>query len=123
MTRWIVALAVALAGLQAAAPVPAQAGELRAQLQVLNLSQELPLPSRQGPGAGPRPPGVQAAGDAMPLKQVLGCLQRDYPGQVLDAQLFERDGQPYYRIKLLRADGTVQALIVDARSCAVVEQR
>jgi uncharacterized membrane protein YkoI len=127
MIRWLVALVVALACLQAAAPVQAQGELLRAvrpaQQQLLNPAQAPVLPSPEGQGAPSRRPGLLLAADAMPLKQVLACLRGSYPGQVLDAQLFERDGQQYYRIKLLAADGTVQALIVDARTCAVVEQR
>jgi uncharacterized membrane protein YkoI len=64
-----------------------------------------------------------SAGLAKPLKQVLSALRHDYPGEVLDAQLVERDGGWYYRIKLLGADGKVQELTVDARSGIVIDRR
>ncbi len=98
MLRWILTLAVVLATLDLAQPAQGQSDQQRALDAV-------------------------SAGQALPLKQVLPGLRRDYPGQVLDAQLYERDGRWLYRIKMLAADGKVQALIVDARTGAVVDRR
>jgi uncharacterized membrane protein YkoI len=128
MIRSIVAVAVGLALMSAAVPVRAQSAELRVLLDAQPRVQDAPAPDllpllRQGQDAQPRPFELLAADGAMPLKQVLACLRNDYPGQVLDAQIFERDGQPFYRIKLLGADGKVQVLTVDGRSCAVVDRR
>ncbi|MBX6322685.1 MAG: PepSY domain-containing protein [Rhodospirillaceae bacterium] len=98
MSRWTVALALALAML-----APPQAGRAQSDQQ--------------------RALDAVEAGRALPLKQILPGLRRDFPGQILDAQLYERDGRWLYRIKLLGADGKVQAFTVDARTGAVMDRR
>jgi hypothetical protein len=125
-----VALALILASLQGAASAWSRDAQPRllegalppAMLDAPAAGESMPRLQPSGEGQ-PRPFGIFAAEGAMSLKQVLACLRRDYPGQVLDAQLFDRNGQPFYRLKLLGSDGKVQALVVDARTCAVVEQQ
>jgi uncharacterized membrane protein YkoI len=98
MARWIVALALVCALFGAAPPAGAQSDQSR---------------------------GIEAVstGKARPLKEILAVLRRQFPGEVLDAQLVEREGSWFYRIKLLGGDGKVQELTVDARTAAVIEQR
>ncbi|WP_425489677.1 PepSY domain-containing protein [Diaphorobacter ruginosibacter] len=59
-------------------------------------------------------------GKVLPLKTVLDLLERDYPGQVLEVELERDDGMFIYEIKLLRADGQLLKLKLDAATGRVV---
>jgi uncharacterized membrane protein YkoI len=75
-------------------------------------------------GDTPRPAlFVQAGGEARPLREILAVLRGSYPGQVLDARLFENNGAMYYEIKILGPDNRVVELIVTADTGQVVSQR
>jgi uncharacterized membrane protein YkoI len=66
---------------------------------------------------------AQAAGEARPLREILAVLRGSYPGEVLDARLFENNGAVYYEIKILGPDNRVVELIVTADTGQVVSQR
>lgn len=66
---------------------------------------------------------AQASGEARPLRQILAALRDSYPGEVLDAQLFENNGAMFYQIKILGPDNRVVELIVRADTAEVVSQR
>lgn len=54
------------------------------------------------------------AGEILPLRTIIERLERDYPGQILEVEL-ERDGQRWvYKIKLLRANGALVKMKLDA---------
>lgn len=57
-------------------------------------------------------------GDVLPLRSVLGPVQRRYGGEVLDARLRGgSNGRPWlYDVKLMRPNGTVIVVTVDART-------
>jgi uncharacterized membrane protein YkoI len=60
------------------------------------------------------------AGEVLPLPQVLERLQRTHPGQVLEVELERDDGRWLYEVKLLRSDGQLRKLKLDARSAQVL---
>ncbi len=63
-------------------------------------------------------------GLARPLGQILGAVQRNCPGQFLDARLRKgRGGRLVYHIKLLRPGGKRAKLAVDAQSGAIIGGR
>lgn len=63
------------------------------------------------------------AGEVLPLATLLERLQRSQPGRVLEVEL-ERDGGRWvYEVKLLRADGQLLKLALDARSGELLSLR
>ena len=63
------------------------------------------------------------AGEVMPLEQVLPRIAKDHPGQVLKIELEREDGLWTYEVKLLRADGQLVKLLLDARTAEVLRAR
>jgi hypothetical protein len=63
------------------------------------------------------------AGEALPLATVLERVLRNHPGQVLDVELERDDGRWLYEFKLLRADGQLVKLLIDARTAQVLSVR
>jgi uncharacterized membrane protein YkoI len=64
-----------------------------------------------------------AAGEVLPLPVILERVGRDYPGSVLEVEL-ERDKERWvYELKLLRTDGGVLKLEVDAGDATVLRRR
>jgi Peptidase propeptide and YPEB domain len=63
------------------------------------------------------------AGEVLPLVKVLERLQRTHPGQVLEVELEREDGRWVYEIKLLRDNGQLVKMHVDARTAAVLDVR
>lgn len=63
------------------------------------------------------------AGKARPLGEVLALVARDYPGQVLEVDLEDHHERLIYEIKLLRPDGAITKLKVDARTGEVLSHR
>lgn len=63
------------------------------------------------------------AGEIMPLHSLLERVAREQPGQVLELELERDDGRWIYELKLLRRDGVLLKLDVDARSGAVLRSR
>lgn len=63
------------------------------------------------------------SGQVLPLATVLERLAPEHPGQVLEVELESRDGQWFYEIKLLKADGRLVKLLLDARTAAVLRSR
>jgi uncharacterized membrane protein YkoI len=56
------------------------------------------------------------AGEVMPLEEVLARIAKDHPGQILKIELEREDGLWTYEVKLLRADGQLLKLLLDART-------
>ncbi len=61
------------------------------------------------------------AGEVLPLGEVLARVAREMPGDVLEVELERDDGRWIYEIKLLRADGALLEVEVDAATAAVIE--
>lgn len=55
------------------------------------------------------------SGEILPLRTILERVERDYPGQVMEVELDREDGRWRYEIKLLRRDGALVKLVLDAR--------
>lgn len=62
-------------------------------------------------------------GRIQPLKDILAKAHDRYPGQVLEAELEEKNGTFIYEIKILATDGRVMRLLFDAQSGALLDQR
>ncbi len=62
-------------------------------------------------------------GQVMPLRAVLERLEREHPGQVLDVELEDEDGQLVYEVKLLQNDGRLVKLELDARTATVLRRK
>ena len=56
-----------------------------------------------------------ANGEILPLKRVLERVEREHPGEPLEIELDRENGQWTYEIKLLKQDGSIHKLILDAR--------
>ena len=61
------------------------------------------------------------AGEILPLGEVLARIAREMPGDVLEVELERDDGRWIYEIKLLRADGALLEVEVDAATAAVLD--
>ncbi len=59
-------------------------------------------------------------GKVLPLRTVLEQAERDYQGQVLEVELDRDDGMFIYEIKLLRTDGQLMKLKVNAANGQVL---
>lgn len=60
------------------------------------------------------------AGQVLPLRTVLGRLEREHPGQVLEIELEQDDGVWIYEVKLLQAGGQLVKIKLDARTAALL---
>ncbi|MBV9548257.1 MAG: hypothetical protein JO256_01130 [Alphaproteobacteria bacterium] len=66
--------------------------------------------------------GGAAAQPAQPLDRLLPQIRRDHPGQFLDAEGANQNGDPHYHLKWLTPDGRVMWLDTDARTGRVLSQ-
>ena len=64
--------------------------------------------------------GALQAGEILPLRTILEWVERDHPGQVMEVELERESGRWIYEVKLLRADGTLVKLEIDARDARVL---
>ena len=63
------------------------------------------------------------SGQIRPLSEVLDALKKSHPGQVLEVELEQDDGQWLYEIKLLQTDGRLIKLKVNARTAQMIRSR
>jgi len=63
------------------------------------------------------------AGEIMPLHTLLERVARRHPGQVVEVELEREDGAWVYELKLLRPDGVLLKLELDARDGTVLRSR
>ena len=66
---------------------------------------------------------AMTTGQVLPLRTVLERLDREHPGQVLEVELEQDDGQWIYEIKLLQTDGQLVKIKLDARTAALLSSR
>lgn len=64
-----------------------------------------------------------ASGQILPLRTVLERIRKDYPGEALEVELEEKSGRWMYKIKMLRPDGGVSKLRLDARDASLLDVR
>lgn len=62
------------------------------------------------------------AGEIMPLHTLLERVSRQHPGQVLEVELEREDGAWVYELKLMRPDGILLKLDLDASSGAILRR-
>ncbi|AWI81745.1 hypothetical protein CEW87_21770 [Parazoarcus communis] len=60
------------------------------------------------------------AGEVMPLRDIIDSVEQSHPGQIIEIELERDDGRWLYELKLLRADGSMAKLLVDARDGRVL---
>jgi len=58
----------------------------------------------------------------LPLAEILASTAKKYPGNVLDVELEEEQGQVIYEIELLGTDHKIHHLEIDARSGKVIRE-
>ena len=63
------------------------------------------------------------AGEIMPLHTLLERVAQRHPGQVVGVELEREDGAWVYELKLLRPDGVLLKLELDARDGTVLRSR
>lgn len=63
------------------------------------------------------------AGEIMPLHTLLERVAQRHPGQVVEVELEREDGAWIYELKLLRPDGVLLKLELDARDGTVLGSR
>jgi len=63
------------------------------------------------------------AGEIMALHTLLERVTRQHPGQVVEVDLEREDGAWIYELKLLRPDGVLLKLDLDARDGTVLRSR
>ena len=60
-------------------------------------------------------------GRILPLTEIVERIGREVPGQVLEVELDEEHGAYVYELKILRPDGKVQEMEIDAASGTIVD--
>jgi hypothetical protein len=61
---------------------------------------------------------ARGRGDVLPLAQILGAVEREFPGRLIEVELDDDDGHRVYELDWLLPDGRVIELKVDARTGA-----
>lgn len=64
-----------------------------------------------------------AAGEIMPLRQLLEQVEKNYPGQVIEVELEHDDQRWVYEIKLLRTGGAMTKLKLDAKNGSLIKAK
>ena len=62
-----------------------------------------------------------AAGEMLPLHAIIERIGRTWPGEVMEVELDRDDGEWVYEIKVLRHDGALVELEIDARNGEVTD--
>lgn len=60
------------------------------------------------------------AGEILPLRAILERVGRDHPGQIMEVELERKEEGWRYEIKLLRSNGALVKLKIDARDGTVL---
>lgn len=63
------------------------------------------------------------AGEILPLPAILERVTKSHPGSVLEVELERKRGRWIYRLKMLKQDGSLLRLAVDARDGSILKQR
>lgn len=62
-----------------------------------------------------------AAGEILSLRQVLERVEAEHRGEVLEVELEQESGRWIYEVKMLRRDGGINKLKIDARDGSLLE--
>lgn len=83
-------------------------------LAAVLLSLVLSPPLLAGKGDHDRARQALEAGEILPLRTIIERLENDYPGQIIEVELDFDDDKWVYEIKLLRANGVLIKMKLDA---------
>lgn len=60
------------------------------------------------------------AGEVLPLRTILERIEREHPGQVMEVELDREKGEWLYEVKVLRRNGALVKLKINARDGTVL---
>lgn len=60
------------------------------------------------------------SGLVRPLEDILAEIRRNFPGEVIEIEFEQEDGRYIYEIEMIRPDGRVIEVTMDAKSMAVI---
>jgi len=63
------------------------------------------------------------AKEILPLQTLLARIQRQHPGQIMEVELEREHGRWRYEIKLLRSNGALVKLEIDARDGSILRSK
>jgi len=63
------------------------------------------------------------AKEILPLQTLLARIERQHPGQIMEVELEREHGRWRYEIKLLRSDGALVKLEIDARDGSILRSK
>jgi len=63
------------------------------------------------------------AGEILPLSKILDLVERDFGGELIEAELETHHGRLVYEIKLVSRDGRLRRLIYDARDGTLLKNK
>jgi uncharacterized membrane protein YkoI len=64
-----------------------------------------------------------ASGEFMPLATILTSIREKFPGEVVETEFENDDGQFYYEFHILGPDGRIIEIKVDARTGGFLDKR
>lgn len=63
------------------------------------------------------------AGEILPLRAILERVEREQPGQVMEVELEQKHAAWIYEVKLLKPDGSLLKLKIDARNGGILDMK
>ena len=63
---------------------------------------------------------LQAAGNILPLQQLLDIIRESHPGTVLELELEHKGKRVIYEVEILGEDGQVTKLYIDAQTAEII---
>ncbi|CCG40064.1 PepSY domain-containing protein [Magnetospirillum molischianum] len=63
------------------------------------------------------------AGEIMPLAKILDRVDREFGGELIEAELDDHHGRPVYEIKLIGRDGRMRKLLYDAADGTLLKSK
>ena len=63
------------------------------------------------------------AGEILPLRAILERVEREQPGQVMEVELEQKHAAWIYEVKLLKPDGSLLKLKIDARNGEILDMK
>lgn len=63
------------------------------------------------------------AGEILPLRVILERVEREQPGQVMEVELEQKHAAWIYEVKLLKPDGSLLKLKIDARNGGILDMK
>lgn len=66
---------------------------------------------------------LQAAGNILPLQQLLDIIRENHPGTVLELELEHKGKRVIYEVEILGKDGQVTKLYIDAQTAEIIRSK